>query len=344
MKRKSKKLIYNIVILLLITTGIFYVCSRFIHWGNVEFTDDAQVRQQIIPVNCRVHGFITKTCFEEFQKVRKGDTLAIIEDTEYRLQLARAQAEYANARAGRTVTSSSANTAANNISVSDAGAEEVKAQLEHARKEMERYGNLLARKAVTQQQFDNVEAAYNSLKARYGQMNHIKQTSSLVYAEQTRRISQSDAGIKLAEAQVSLARLNLSYTVITAPCDGYIGRKEVLEGQLMQPGQVVAGIVSSDNVWVIANYRETQLKNIKDGADVEIKVDAIEGITYHGKVERISKATEASYSLFPTGNSAGNFVKVEQRVPIRITLTGGNKKEDIERLRSGLNVECTIKK
>lgn len=342
MKRQSKKLIYNIIILAIIATGIFYVSSRFVHWGNVEFTDDAQVRQQMVPVNSRVRGFITKVCFEEYQKVNKGDTLAIIEDAEYRLQLAQAQAEYSNAGAGRMVVSSSANTAANNIKVSGAGVEEVRTQLEHARKETERYASLLAKKAVTQQQYDNVEAGYKALKARYEQMAHMKETSSLVYTEQTKRMTQSEAGIKLAEARVNLARLNLSYTVITAPCDGYVGKKEVLDGQLIEPGQNIANIVCSDKVWVTANYRETQLKNIGKGTKVDITVDAIPDVVYHGTVERISGATQASYSPFPVGNSAGNFVKVEQRVPVRIVFSGDNRKADMEKLRSGLNVECTI--
>lgn len=343
MNKKSKKLVYNVFILALIAIGICYVCSRFIHFGSVEFTDDAQVRQQLTPVNSRVQGFISKVCFTEFQQVHKGDTLAIIEDSEYRLRLAQAEAQYATATAGRSVTSTSVSTAASNIGVSDAGVEEARVRMENARKELERYKNLLADKAVTAQQYDNVETAWRSAKARYDQMSRMRATSSLVHTEQTGRLSQSEAAIELAKAQVDLARLNLSYTVITAPCDGYTGRKEVLEGQLIQPGQPIVNIVSNDDVWVVANYRETQLGNIRPGAEAEIEVDAVGGVTYKGRVERLSKATEAQYSLIPSSNSAGNFVKVEQRVPVRIVFTKDNRPEDMELLRSGLNVECTIK-
>lgn len=343
MDKRRKKLIYNVFILALIATGIFYVCSRFIHLGSVEFTDDAQVRRQMTPVNSRVQGFISRVCFKEYQHVRKGDTLAVIEDSEFRLRVAQAEAQYATATAGHSVTSTSVNTAASNIQVSDAGVEEARVRMENARKELERYRNLLADKAVTAQQYDNVETAWRSAKARYEQMSRMRTTSSLVHTEQTGRLSQSEAAIRLAKAQVDLARLNLSYTVITAPCDGYTGRKEVLEGQLIQPGQPIVSIVNSDEVWVIANYRETQLSNIKPGAEADIEVDAIREVTYKGRVERLSEATEAQYSLIPSSNSAGNFVKVEQRVPVRIVFTGDNNPADMELLRSGLNVECSIK-
>ncbi len=343
LNKKQKKWIYNIFILVLIVIGIFYVCSRFIHFGNVEFTDDAQVRQQIIPVNSRVQGFIEKIYFTEFQRVHKGDTLVVIEDSEYKLRLAEAKAAYATASAGKTVTSTTVNTAANNIFVSDAGIEEAKAQMENAQKELERYKNLLQQKAVTQQQYDNVETTYRSMKARYEQVSRQKATSSLVHTEQTKRLSQSEAALDVAQTQVELAELNLSYTVITAPCDGYVSRKEVIEGQLIQPGQTVVNVVSDEDVWVVANFRETQLKHITEGAATDIEVDAVNGVVYKGRVAILSKATQASYSLIPSSNSAGNFVKVEQRVPVRILFTDENSKEDMARLRSGLNVECTVR-
>jgi membrane fusion protein (multidrug efflux system) len=146
----------------------------------------------------------------------------------------------------------------------------------------------------------------------------------------------------LAEAAVELARLNLSYTVIIATCDGVTGRKEVHEGQLVQPGQTIVNIVDDSEVWVVANYRETQLPNIAVGAEVEIEADALPGVSFRGTVETISDATGAQYSLIPQDNATGNFVKVEQRVPVRISLEG-NDAEDLAKLRSGLNVTCEVK-
>jgi membrane fusion protein (multidrug efflux system) len=280
--------------------------------------------------------------FEEFQTVHKGDTLAIIEDAEFRLHLAQAEADLANAQAGREATSAGIATTQNNLSVSDAGIAEAKAQLDNARRENERFTRLLAEGAVTQQQYDRVKTAYESAKARYDQVSRAKNTTSLVKTEQTHRLSQTEAGLQLAEAAVELARLNLSYTVIIATCDGVTGRKEVHEGQLVQPGQTIVNIVDDSEVWVVANYRETQLPNIAVGAEVEIEADALPGVSFRGTVETISDATGAQYSLIPQDNATGNFVKVEQRVPVRISLEG-NDAEDLAKLRSGLNVTCEVK-
>lgn len=340
--RKTTKRIYNTVILALLAVGLIYVCSRFIHPG-VEYTDNAQVRQHITPVNTRVQGFIKKICFEEYQPVRKGDTLLVIEDTEFRLRLAQAEADLANARSGRQATSTGIATTQNNLRVSDAGIEEVRVQMQNAEREWHRYEKLLKQDAVTPQQYDQVHTAYEAIKARYEQLLRAKHSTALTKDEQTHRLEQSEAGIRLAEAAVDLAKLNLSYTVILATCDGVTGRKDIHEGQLVQPGQTMVDIVDGQDLWVIANYRETQLPHIHEGAEVTLTADAVPGITYTGVVESISDATGASFSLIPQDNATGNFVKVEQRVPVRISLKG-NDAEKLKHLRAGLNVECKVKR
>ena len=187
-----------------------------------------------------------------------------------------------------------------------------------------------------------LQKAYEAAKARYEQVSRAKMSTSLVKSEQTHRLGQNEAGVRLAEAALELARLNLSYTVIIAPCDGTTGKKEILEGQLVQPGQTIVDIVDSSDLWVIANYRETQLPNIKEGAEVEITADAVPNVTFKGVVESISDATGAAFSMIPQDNATGNFVKVEQRIPVRISLKG-NKPEDLKRMRAGFNVECEVK-
>lgn len=340
--RKAKKIAYNIIIICLLAVGVVYICSRFIHLGNVEYTDNAQVKQHITPINTRVSGFIKKIYFEEYKPVHKGDTLLIIEDSEFRLRLAQAESDLANALAGQEATNAGIATTINNISVNDANIKEIKVQLENAQTELERYKRLLSEDAVTKQQYDNVLTAYEATKARYEQVSRIKKSTSLTKEEQKHRLGQNEAGVRLATAAVELARLNLSYTVITATCDGVTGHLDIHEGQLVQPGQTMVEIVDNDDLWVIANYRETQLPNIKEGAKVEFTADAVPGIIYHGVVESISDATGASFSMIPQDNATGNFVKVEQRVPVRIKLEG-NKEEAIKQLRTGFNVECKIK-
>lgn len=335
-------MIYNILILCFLVGGLVYVCSRFIHLGNVEYTDNAQVRQHITPVNTRVQGFIKKICFEEFQPVKKGDTLLIIEDAEFKLRVAQAEADLSNALAGRSVTTAGIETTQSNIGVSDAGIEEVKVTMENARRELQRYEKLLKEDAVTRQQYDNIKTAYEAAKARYQQASRAKRSTSLVKNEQTHRLGQNEAAVKLAKANLDLARLNLSYTVITATCDGITGRKNIHEGQLVQPGQAMVDIVDGTDLWVVANYRETQLPNIHEGAEVTMTADAVPGVKYKGVVESISDATGAAFSLIPQDNATGNFVKVEQRIPVRIRLKG-NSKADMKKLRAGFNVECKVK-
>ena len=340
--RKTKKLIYNTTVIALLLIGVAYVCSRFIHLGNVEYTDNAQVRQHITPVNTRVQGFIKKIYFDEYKPVHKGDTLLVIEDSEFKLRLAQAEADLANALAGRQATNAGIATTQNNISVNDATVEEIRVQRANAGRELQRYKKLLEQDAVTKQQYDNVKTAYDAINARYEQALRTRHSTSLSKNEQAHRLGQNEAAVRLAQAAVDLAKLNLSYTVIVATCDGVTGMKDIHEGQLVQPGQTMVDIVDDGELWIVANYRETQLPNIKEGASVTFTADAVPGVEYKGVVESLSDATGAAFSLIPQDNATGNFVKVKQRVPVRIRLHG-NDTADVRRLRAGFNVECKVK-
>lgn len=342
MKKKQMKLVYNTVVVLLLLVSIVWIFSKFIHLGNVEYTDNAQVKQQIVPINTRVQGFIKEIYFTDYQDVKKGDTLLIIEDIEFRHRVAQAEADYKNALIAKEVLSKTIRTTESNIGVTEAGISEAKVRMENAEREYLRYKNLLAEKSVTRQQFDAMKTNYEAAKARYEQMSRQKETTTLVKDEQTLRLEQAEAGIKLAEVALELARLNFSYTIITAPCDGVTGRKNIEIGQLVQPGQAVVNLVNESEKWVVANYKETQTENLAVGQEVEITVDAISSVIFKGRIESISGATGASFSIFPQDNSAGNFVKVEQRIPVRIEFTSENSAEDMALLRAGMNVECEV--
>lgn len=342
MIRNKRRAIPNFFILLVLAIGIGWTFGRFIHWGNVEFTDNAQVKQHLTPVNTRVQGFIKRICFDEYQRVKKGDTLVIIEDTEYRLKVAQAEADYQSALAGKTAMHTTINTTQNNILVTDAAIAEQRVRLQNAEADFKRYEGLLKEEAVTPQQFDRVKTDYEATKARYEQLLRQKQSTSLVKQEQTQRLDQNESAIKLAEAELELARLNLSYTVILATADGVTGRKEIHEGELVQQGQTLVTLVDGTEKWVIANYKETQTTRMQKGQLVDIQVDALPGVAFEGRISSISDATGSFYSLIPQDNSAGNFVKVEQRIPVRIEFTARNRAEDLERLRAGMNVECTV--
>ena len=342
MTKKTKKLIYNIVACVLLLGAILWVCEKFVHLGDVEFTENAQVKQLIVPVNSRVQGYIKEVRFEEYTKVSKGDTLVVIEDAEYRYMVAQAEANLANARTGKDAMHNVISTTQSNLTVTDASIEEARIHLENAERNYQRVSVLYEQNAVTRQQYDDMNTAYLAAKARFEMLSRQKESVQSVGREQSTRLGQNEAGIKLAEAALELARLNLSYTVILAPCDGYMGRKEIQEGQLIQPGQTLVDIVDSEDKWIVANYKETQTANITEGCEVEIEVDAVPGHMFKGIVRSVSRATGSSFSLMPQDNSSGNFVKIEQRIPVRIDFAKDNDAEAMTRVKAGMNVECKV--
>ncbi len=343
MNHRTKKIISYVVTLAVVAAAAIWVGSKFVRFGNVEFTDNAQVRQQIVPVNSRVQGYIKEIRFNEYEPVRKGDTLVVIDDSDMRLRVAQANADYQNALAGRSVADRSVGVASANVAVTESSVAEAKALMELAATDLARYTKLLEQDAVTRRQYDAAKTDYEAKKARYEMLARQKSATTSVVDETRQRIAQTEAGVELAKALLETAELNLSYCVILAPCDGYTSRKEIQVGQLVQPGQTLLDVVDSADVWVAANYKETQLRHIAPGSDVDIKVDAIPGVTFRGNVVALSKATGASLSLLPQDNSAGNFVKVRQRVPVRIEFSADNKPEDMALLRAGMNVECEVK-
>ena len=256
--------------------------------------------------------------------------------------VAQAEANLANARTGKDAMHNVISTTQSNLTVTDASIEEARIHLENAERNYQRFSALYEQNAVTRQQYDDMNTAYLAAKARFEMLSRQKESVQSVGREQNTRLGQNEAGIKLAEAALELARLNLSYTVILAPCDGYMGRKEIQVGQLIQPGQTLVDIVDSEDKWIVANYKETQTANITEGCEVEIEVDAVPGHTFKGVVRSVSRATGSSFSLMPQDNSSGNFVKIEQRIPIRIDFDKDNDAEAMARVRAGMNVECKV--
>lgn len=344
MNKKIVKRIYNVVVMALLVAACVWAFGHCYHSGDVEFTDDAQVYRHITPINTRVQGFIKEIRFTDYQHVKKGDTLVVIEDSEFRLRVAQAEAGLKGSKSGSSAVSAGMSTTASNVELAAAGIEEARVDMENAKQDFDRFASLLKKDAVTRQQYDNAYARYLGAKARYEQANRRRQSAASVRGVQTQQLGGSKAGESVAEAQLNLARLNLSYTVIVATCDGVMGRKDIHEGQLVQPGQMLARIVSDDEVWVVANYRETQMSGIEVGKDVAFTADAVPGVTFHGKVQALSAAAGSAYSMIPVDNATGNFVKVEQRVPVRIALTKDNDPKQVALLRAGLNVETEVKK
>lgn len=342
-KKKRSVKIANTIAFIAIAAVLVWAVRAFYHIGEQNFTNDAQVDAYVNPINARVGGYIKEIRFKEHQAVKKGDTLLIIDDRELKTQLIQAEAMLLSAQASKNMTSSSINTVGNGANVMTANAEVVKAQLDNAEINFHRYEKLLQEKSVTQIQFDQVRTQYEALKAQYKALLSQREGSNLSTKEVSKRLDMNAAEIKRMEAALELAKINLAYTVIVAPYDGVVGRRAINAGQLIQPGTPITTIIESNSKWITANFLERQMKNIQPGTKCTITVDALNDKEYEGKVTAISEATGARYSAIPVDNSTGNFVKVQQRIPVHIEFTNKNAKSDLELLRVGMSVELKIK-
>ena len=344
-KKKSNRVkttVINLLVFAVAVGGFYWLVTNYFHLNEDNFTNSAQVEEFINPVNTRVAGYIKEIKYNEHQAVKKGDTLVILDEREIRTQLAQAEAAYQNALASRNVTSSAVNTVSNNVNVANANIAGAKARLWNAEQNLNRYRNLLASEAVTRQQFDQVKTEYDATRAAYETLISQKNTASLATGETRSRLGVNDAEIKRTAAMLDMARINLSYAVITAPYDGIMGRRLINEGQLVQPGQQLGTIVLNGQKWITANFLESQMPGVKVGEKITVTVDALGGKKFVGMVTAISAATGSKYSNVPVDNSTGNFVKVQQRIPVRIEFTPENKKVDLDQLRAGMNVNVTI--
>lgn len=342
----KKKSVYatNILLIALLIMGVIWGIVTYSGLDSSAYTNDAQVEEYINPVNSRIPGYIREVRFQEHQPVKKGDTLVLIDDREYEISVEQAEAAYLSARAARNVTTSGVTTVGSNIEVTNANLRAVEARLWNAKQQYQRYTVLIAEGAATQQQFDQVKADYDALAAQVAASRQQRQTAGLSAKEAGTRVSVNDAEIKRAHAALDLAKLNLSYTIIRAPYNGITGRRSIEEGQLVQPGQNLLSLVRNDSKWIIANYKERQLPLLKIGQKVRLKIDALNDRELFGRISAISGATGSRYSAVPVDNSTGNFVKVQQRVPVKIELLAetGQQRQLIGELRAGMNVEVRL--
>lgn len=340
---KVRSIISNIVVFAIIGFGFYWLVTKYFHIGDNNYTEAAQVEEFINPINTRIPGYIKEIKFIEHQQVKKGDTLLILDDREIETQLGQAEAAYQNALAQKNAMGSSVNTVSNNVNVMESNIAGAKARLWNAEQNLTRYKNLLASEAVTRQQFDQVKTEYDAQKAAYQTLVNQKQSANLSTTEVKSRLGINDAEIKRTKSALDMAKINLSYTVITAPYDGVMGRRTIAEGQLIQPGQQVATIVLNGQKWVTANFLESQMPNVKIGSHFTMKADALGGKEFEGVVTAISAATGSKYSNIPTDNSTGNFIKVQQRIPVRLEFTNNNDVQKVKELRAGMNMVLKIK-
>ena len=353
-KKTNKKFIFIFAALILI--GGTYGIIKYIHLLAHESTDDAQVEKNINPIIPRVGGYITKVYVQDNQEVKKGDTLFTIDNKDYIVKLADARAALVAAEATYAASKADVGSSQANISVSDANfkstsgtIESAKIRLDLAKKDFDRYSNLYKNRSITTQQFEQAQAkkldAESQLKVLQEQQKASQYQKSFVAAKSNvsgKQTEVAEANINRAKAVVDAAELNMSYTAVTAQIDGQVSKINAQPGQFVQPGQSLFYIINNSEVWVIANFKETQLSKMVVGQKVTLKVDAYPDTEFEGIVSSFSPATGSRFSILPPDNATGNFVKTIQRLPVKITIDKNNDPEKVKNLRAGMNVDVDV--
>jgi len=340
----KKQIVFaNTLVFISISLLLLWSITSYLNIGNSNYTNDAQIEAFITPINSKIQGYINEIRFIEHQKVSKGDTLLIINDSEFKIKITQAEASCLNALVVKELTQAKIQTLSNNIKVKKAYLLAARAQLKNSKQNYDRYLNLVVDDVVTQAQFEQVKSEYNAINAQYQAINYQWTSAQLSLNETSKRLKLNDADIERTKAMLDMCKLNLSYCTIKAPYNGIIGRRFLQDGQLIQAGHKLLHIIKSQEKWVVANFREKQMNNVKIGKEVSVEVDALNGKKYKGIIKAISGASGAKLSAIPIDNSTGNFIKVQQRFPVRIEFTEQNKEQDLELLRVGMNVNITIK-
>jgi membrane fusion protein (multidrug efflux system) len=326
--------------------GVVVIVAAILGWmeyqklQKFENTDDAQVDGDISPVLPKVSGFVTNIYFEDNQAVNKGDTLLRLDDKDLRLKVEQAEAALQSAKANLEVVKANSNTASASIGSAQANVDAAKARAWKAAQDFTRMQKLIEEHSITQQQFDAARAENEIATA---QLEAARKQYNTVLTQETGagdQVKVAQAVINQRETDLELARLQLSYTYITAPADGVVSKKNVQVGQLVQVAQPLCSIVSSGDMWVVANFKETQLAKMREGQEVSVSVDALDGDDIHGKVLSFSGATGAKFSLLPPDNASGNFVKVVQRIPVKIALDKNSP--EYKKLKPGMSVDVSV--
>lgn len=329
---KKKRLI---IVGTVVSVIIIIVLSVWISSIGHEKTDNAQIDAMITPVRSIVPGFVSEVKFTDNQMVKKGEVLMIIDDKDYQARLVQAEAALESAKAQLEIAKSGATSAEMNANASSLNSQAAKENIKTAEarfnkneKEMQRIEKMLKDGAATQQQLESVKAEYETSLAQLDMLKkQFEASSSQAAGAQTQAESQKSqialatALVKQREAELQLARTQLDNTIIKAPFDGIVSKKSIEVGQYLQAGTPVCSTVDYTNLWVTANFKETQIEEMRPNQEVEIKVDAFPKAKIMGKLQSFGGATGAKFSLLPPDNATGNFVKITQRVPVRIAIT-----------------------
>ncbi|HYV99550.1 MAG TPA: HlyD family secretion protein [Gemmatimonadaceae bacterium] len=340
------RVVMIVIVLAAVALGGRWGYHKYVYGRSHVSTDDAQVDGHIVPVLAKVGGYVKGVSVSENDHVTAGQPLVRIDAAEYQQRLDQASAEEraAAATAGTTGTQGQAEalvaSARGERASLDAQIAAAEVQVRARKADLARAEELAQRQIISRAQLD---AARTADEAAAANVEALRRQAAAADAA----IANAEAGVRLARAKLDAARasrdnaaLSLTHTSVTAPEGGFVSRKQVEVGQLVQAGQPLMAIVADSGVWVTANFKETQLADVRVGQPVEIDVDAYDGCKAEGKVEGISAATGAKFSLLPPDNATGNFTKVVQRVPVRIHVTQGCG--DGRPMRPGMSVVARV--
>jgi membrane fusion protein (multidrug efflux system) len=326
---QTKKNILFGVLAVLIIVGLIFGWRWFRFSQSHESTRDAQVEGHISPVIPRVNGYVAKVYVRDNEKVKKGQIVARIDTSEFQIKVKQAKAALAGARA-------SYQSAKAHLGIVKSQKNQVKVHREQAETEYNRQKRLFQDHSTTRQKLDHSRFAYQSAKAKYKTMQGQIKSARV-------SIQNAQAQIEKARSALSESRLNLSYTALKAPISGLISEKDIEAGQFVRSGNQVMSIAKDSYIWVVANFKEGQIAHIKVGQPVKIKVDAYSDTTYQGTVQSIAGATGSKFALLPPDNASGNFVKVEQRIPVKIVFNHADPKGPTGKfIKPGMNVKPTV--
>jgi membrane fusion protein (multidrug efflux system) len=354
-QKPKRSKVFLIILIALVVAGSWFGITKWHHAQLHAETDDAQIAANISPIIPRISGFVKEVRISDNQSVKKGDTLLILDDRDQRIKLEQAEAAQATSQSNLQSAKATSAAAQSNIGTSEYAALAIDGQIEKAKvsvwqstQEFDRYANLIKDHSVTQQQYEDKLAAKESaekqlqiLQQQRKQANSATNAVSIQSQATSSQISIAASTIKQRQVDVDDAKLNLSYTVLTAPAGGLVSKVNVQVGQYLTAGQSTFSIVLDQSLWVVANYKETQYSKIRIGQPVVVEVDAIPGHKFDGIVSSFSPATGATFALLPPDNASGNFVKVVQRLPVKIEFT--NKEDSLlNRLKAGMNVNVDV--
>lgn len=335
-----KKYIPRVIIFTLLGFGAYYGYTKYKYAVSHEDTDNAQIETYFVPVLPRMAGYVKTVSVKDYDLVTKDQVLAEIDTDEAKLILDELNADYIQAQTD--IENAKANINNLNVTVKSAEAN-LRANFlrkEKAKKDADRDANLVAENAITRKQSDDSKANFEILSAQYdaGKEDILTAKSKMPILQAALHKAEAVLGVK--KVKIEQQKLKLTYAKVYAPSSGRIGKKNVEAGQFIQAGQPLMTVVQDTNFWVVANFKETQVSNLKIGAEVELKLDAYPNRILKGKIISIAESTGAKTSLLPPDNASGNFVKVTQRVPVKIEIEDLQKNKDI--LRAGLSLEVSV--